>query len=60
MPYNRVYRKTDTATAQCVIGTGPTTYAVASSQSIISQRDADRKAAGYAKAKAQSALVCQR
>ena len=60
MPYNRTYHKTDVATATCQIGTGAPTSAVASSQSIISQRDADHKAAGYAKAKAQAALVCTR
>ncbi len=60
MAYNRTYHKTDVATATCQIGTGAPTSAVASSQSIVSQRDADRKAAGYAKAKAQAALVCTR
>ncbi|MFY7950994.1 MAG: hypothetical protein ACOVT5_00680 [Armatimonadaceae bacterium] len=60
MPYNRVYRKTDVATATCQVGTGAPVSAVASSQSIISQRDADRKAAGYAKGKAQAGLVCTR
>jgi hypothetical protein len=60
MPYNRTYHKTDVATATCQVGTGSPVSAVASSQSIISQRDADRKAAGYAKAKAQAALVCTR
>lgn len=58
MPYNRKYYSTRTGTASCRVGTGPTVATSASSQSIISQRDADRKAESWAKAKARAVLRC--
>lgn len=58
MPYNLKFYKTETATARCLAGTGPETSYTASAESIISQRDVDRKSTGWAKAAAQSMLVC--
>jgi hypothetical protein len=58
MPYNRKYTSTRTGTASCRVGTGPTVIASATSQSIISQRDADRKAESWAKAKARAVVRC--
>lgn len=58
MPYNRKFQSTRTGTASCRVGTGPSVMTSASSQSIISQRDADRKAESWAKAKARAAVRC--
>lgn len=58
MPYNVVFRKTESAVARCLAGVGADAYAVASTQSIISQRDVDRKALGWAQALANSRLRC--
>lgn len=58
MPYNLKFYKTESATARCLAGTGAETSYTASSQSIIAQRDVDRKALGWATAAAQSTLEC--
>lgn len=58
MPYNRNYYSTRTGTANCRVGTGPSVMTSASAQSIISQRDADRKAESWAKAKARAVVKC--
>lgn len=58
MPYNLKFYKTETATARCLAGTGPETSYTASAESIISQRDVDRKGLGWAQAAAQSMLQC--
>lgn len=58
MPYNLKFYKTESATARCLAGMGPQTSYTASTQSIIAQRDVDRKALGWAQAAAQSMLEC--
>lgn len=58
MPYNLKFYKTESATARCLAGAGAETSYTASSQSIIAQRDVDRKALGWAQAAAQSMLEC--
>jgi len=58
MAYNQKFFKTDSATARCLAGTGAERSYTATAESIISQRDVDRKALGWAKAAAQSMLVC--
>jgi hypothetical protein len=58
MPYNLKFYKTDSATARCLAGTGAQTSYTATSQSIIAQRDVDRKALGWAQAAARSMLRC--
>jgi len=56
--YNDIFFKIDTETARCLAGTGSPTSYTASAESIISQRDVDRKAVDWAKAAAQSMLRC--
>lgn len=58
MPYNLTFYRTDTAEAVCLAGSGAPRSATVSTESIISQRDVDRKAVGWAKALAQSRLRC--
>ena len=58
MPYNVTYYAHSVFTATCASGEGIEVVADASSQSIISQRDADRKAEDFARTLAISRLNC--
>lgn len=59
MPLNIVYTAQASHTARCTAGTGTPAVGEAVSESIISQRDADRKALSLAQARAQNSLDCQ-
>lgn len=58
MPLNIVYTAQASAIVHCMAGTGDAVSASALAESIISQRDADRKALSLAQARAQEALNC--
>jgi len=58
MPYNLKYYQTASATRRCRAGTGDPRSYTASAESIIAQRDADRKALVWAESAAQSLLEC--
>ena len=58
MPLNIVYTAQASHTARCTAGTGTPAVGEAVSESIISQRDADRKAVLLAQARAENALQC--
>jgi hypothetical protein len=58
VPINLTYYASSVFTVRCLAGEGPSVSAFASAESIISQRDADRKALGAARARAQAELAC--
>jgi hypothetical protein len=58
MPYNLTYHAYSIFTATCASGQGAQVTADASAESIISQRDADRKAEDFARTLAVSRLNC--
>ncbi len=63
MAYNQIFYKTDSAVARsltsCAAGTVGVAGYTASAESIISQRDTDRKALVWAQAAAQSLVTCR-
>lgn len=58
MPFNLTYRAFATFTVSCSAGEGIAVTESAYASSIISQRDADRKALEFARGKAQAKLEC--
>lgn len=58
MPLNIVYTAQASYTAHCMAGTGDAAVGMAVSESIISQRDADRKALSLAAERAVNSLQC--
>lgn len=58
MPLNVVYTAQASYTAHCMAGTGEAATGIAVSESIISQRDADRKALSLATERAVNLLQC--